>query len=204
MNNTLQKLIKAISLIPRQFYSNSSDDCTSELVHQRFISQLIVRYKKLTGINAQPEIISPACKMIQEFTSTPDKKAIVHKLVTGIPSTNDLKPSLFTENPATPPFSQATFIELSTESKLKRAIFYWSFFKLHLLADLNRNSCCVYCIINIEEISIQKKITAYYERGFYSSFNTENIFFLIKKNYSSKIVVLNYKGEIHNICDAEI
>lgn len=204
MNNTIQILIEAISLIPRQFYSDSSGDCTSGLVHQRFMSQLTVRYKKLTGNNAWPEIISPDCKMIREFTSTPDKKAIVHKLVTGIPSTNDLKPSLFMENPANSPLSQTTIIELSTESKLKRAIFYWSLFKLHLLADLNRNSCCIYCIINIEETSIQKKIAAYYERGFYSSFNAKNIFFLIKKNYSSKIVVLNYKGEIHNICDPEV
>lgn len=195
MNKTIQMLVETISLIPRQFYRNQSEEDASGLVHQQFTSQLAVRYRKLTGNLCRSELYLPSSEVLRKFASTPDKKAMVRRLATGI---SDPKPSLFIENTANLPLSQVTIIELTTDSKLKRGAFYWDLFKLHFLVDQNRNSCGIYCIINQDAPSIQKKIDAYYKREFYTSFRAENIFFLIKKNYNSNMVVLNYKGEAFN------
>lgn len=120
---------------------------------------------------------------------------MVKRLSIGISPVNEHKPTLFMEQTIELPLlSSGTIIELKTDCKLSGGMFYRDFFKLHFLVDQSRTSCGIYLIINQDISSVLKKINAYYERGFYTSRRTENIFFLIKKDYNTNAVVLNYKG----------
>lgn len=195
MNKTIQILVEAIKLIPRQFYANNSGDNTG-LSCERFASQLTVRYRKVSGAHCRTETLLPTSEIIEKFACTPEKKAMLRKLAVGISSVSESSPCLFMEQSVTLPLSQVTIIELMTECKLKRGAFYWDFFKLHFLVEQTRTSSGIYFIINHDVDSIQKKICAYYERGFYVSLREENIFFLIKKDYGSQIVILNSRGDI--------
>lgn len=194
-NKTIQVLIEAINLIPRQFYFNASHDKNTNISYERFVSQLTIRHRKLTGSFCRTEQFLPSSEVIQKFASTPEKIAMIRKLALGLSSVNEHKPSLFFDQAVNLPLTQVTMIELKTDCKLQRAIFYWDFFKLHYFVEQNRNSYGIYFIVNQDVDSVKKKIEAYYKRGFHSSLRVENIFFLIKKGYDSDIVVLDYKGE---------
>ena len=180
-------LVEAINMIPRQFYTSVGDENSSGLIYDRLVSQLTVRYRKITGSYCKTEVYLPSSEIIQKFASTPEKKILVRKLNAGISSNSGLKPTLLMEQNINLSSSQKTMIILNTDCKLRRGIFYWEFFILHFLA---------YIIINQEITSIKKKIDAYYKLGLYNSLSADNIFFLIKKNYASDITILNYKGEI--------
>lgn len=196
MNKTIQILAEAIGMIPRQFYSNCSGDNSTRLSCERFASQLIVRFRKVSGTHCKTETLLPTSEIIEKFACTPEKKAMLRKLAAGISSVSEFTPCLFMEQSVTLPLSKVTIVELMTERKLKRGAFYWDFFKLHFLVEQNRTSSGIYFIINQDVDSIQKKISAYYERGFYASLREDDIFFLIKKDYSSEIIILNSRGDI--------
>lgn len=196
MNKTIQLLTEAINMIPRQFFSNVISDDTTVSAYERFVSQLIVKYRKIAGGYCRTELFFPSSDIIQKFASTAENKAMVKRLSIGISSVNEHKPTLFMEQTIELPLlSSGTIIELKTDRKLSRGMFYWDFFKLHFFVDQNRSSCGIYLIINQDISSVLKKIDAYYERGFFTSRRMDNIFFLIKKDYSTNAVVLNYKGE---------
>ena len=196
MNKTIQMLVEAINMIPRQFYTSVGDENSSGLIYDRLVSQLTVRYRKITGSYCKTEVYLPSSEIIQKFASTPEKKILVRKLNAGISSNSDLKSTLLMEQNINLSSSQKAMIILNTDCKLRRGIFYWEFFILHFLAEQKRNSIGAYIIINQEITSIKKKIDAYYKLGLYNSLSADNIFFLIKKNYASDITILNYKGEI--------
>lgn len=193
MNKSIQMLVEAVNMIPRQFYPKYPNDNISESVYERLVSQLTIRYRKLTGGYCRTELLLPTSENIQKFAYTPENKAMIRKLTTGIASLVP-KPTFLMEQASELPLP-VTIVEVKMDHKLQRGVFYWDFFKLHFLVEQNRGSCGIYFIINQDVISVQKKISAYYERGLYTSLSAENIFFLIKKDYNSDIVVLNYKGE---------
>lgn len=196
MNKNIQLLVEAINMIPRQFFSNVTSDDTTVSAYERFVSQLVVKYRKIAGGYCRTELFFPSSDIIQKFASTAENKAMVKRLSIGISSVNEHKPTLFMEQTIELPLlSSGTIIELKTDRKLSRGMFYWDFFKLHFIVDQNRSSCGIYLIINQDISSVLKKIDAYYERGFFTSRRMDNIFFLIKKDYNTNAVVLNYKGE---------
>lgn len=194
MNKTIQQLVEAICLIPRQFFSKASSGDTSGVFHERFVSQLIIKYRKLSGGFCRTESILPTSETIQKFACTPERNAMIRKLAIGIASANNPHPNLFMEQASNLSLLMA-IVEVKTERKLQRGVFYWDLFKLHFLVEQDRCSCGVYFIINQDVESVQKKISAYYARGFYTSLRAENVFFLVKKDYSSDVVVLDYRGE---------
>lgn len=194
MNKTIQTLIEAINMIPRQFYTNN--EVASELISEKFMSQFIARYRKTTGDYCSTELILPTSEPVQSFAATPDKKNMIRRLMTGLSSLSSVNPTLIMEQPKQfDSLLQKTLIEVSTDFKLSRPLFYWNFFKLHFLLDKMVYSCGFYFIVHQDVCSIQKKINAYYERELYISWKAENIFFLVKKDYKSDVIVLNYKGE---------
>ena len=65
MNKTIQTLIEAINMIPRQFY-NTIDEGASELAHEKFVSQLTVRYRKITGDYCSTELFLPSSEAVQK------------------------------------------------------------------------------------------------------------------------------------------
>lgn len=73
MNKTIQTLIEAINMIPRQFY-NTIDEGASELAHEKFVSQFTVRYRKITGDYCSTELFLPSSEAVQSFAVTPEKK----------------------------------------------------------------------------------------------------------------------------------
>lgn len=195
MSKTIQMLIEAINMIPRQFYTKSitSKDCS---MYEKFISQFAIRYRKIAGGYCRTEVILPSSEIIQKFASL-ENKVMVKKLAIGISPENEFEPTLFMEQTADMPLLSAeTIIELKADCKLRRADFYWDFFKLHFLVDEGRCSYAIYLIINQDVSSIQKKIIAYYERGFLTSSRPEKIYFLIKKDFDATLIVLNYRGEL--------
>lgn len=194
MNKTIQLLVDAICLIPRQFFANDSSDDASRMIHERFVSQLTIKYRRLTGCYCRTESILPTSETIQKFACTAEKKAVIKKLTTEIASVISPHPTLFMEQASNLSLLM-TIVEVKTECKLQRAVFYWDLFKLHFLVEQDRSSCGVYFIINQDVDFVQKKISAYYDRGFYTSLRAENIFFLIKKDYKSDVVALDYRGE---------
>lgn len=194
MNKTTQTLIEAVNMIPRQFYTTG--ESTSECVSEKFMSQFIARYRKITGDYCSTELVLPTSEPVQSFAVTPDKRNMVRRLTTGLSSLNSVNPILIMEQPKqVDSLPQKTLIEFNTDVKLSRPLFYWNFFKLHFLLDKMMYSCGFYFIVHQDVCSIQKKINAYYERELYVSWKAENIFFLVKKDYKSDVVVLNYKGE---------
>lgn len=194
MNKTIQTLIEAINMIPRQFYTNNEG--VADFVSEKFISQFIARYRKATGDYCSTELVLPTSEPVQSFAATPDKKNMVRRLMTGLSSLNSVNPTLIMEQSKQfDSLPQKTLVELSTDFKLSRPLFYWNFFKLHFLLDKMMYSCGFYFIVHQDVPSIQKKINAYYERELYVSWKAEKIFFLVKKDYKSDVVVLNYKGE---------
>lgn len=193
MNKPIQMLIEAINLIPRQFYPKLSTDSTSELAYDRLVSQLTIKYRKVTGGYCRTELLLPSSEKIQKFACTLENKVMIRSLATRITSVA-LKPTFIMEQPSDLPLP-VTIVEIKMDHKLQRGKFYWDFFKLHFLVEQNRGACGIYFIINQDVVSVQKKISAYYERGLYTCLRAENIFFVIKKDYNSDIVVLNHKGE---------
>lgn len=195
MNKTIQTLIEAINMIPRQFY-NTIDEGASELAHEKFVSQLTVRYRKITGDYCSTELFLPSSEAVQSFAVTPEKKKMVRKLMAGLSSLCSVNSTLIMEQTGqVDSLPQKTLIELNMDLKLSRPLFYWNLFKLNFLLDKMMYSCGFYFIIHQDVCSVQKKINAYYERGLYVSWKAENIFFLVKKDYKSDVIVLNYKGE---------
>lgn len=194
MNKTIQTLIEAINMIPRQFYTN--DKGASDLVSEKFMSQFIARYRKATGDYCSTELVLPTSEPVQSFAATPEKKNMVRRLMTGLSSLNSVNPTLIMEQSKQfDSLPQKILIELNTDFKLSRPLFCWNFFKLHFLLDKMMYSCGFYLIVHQDVSSIQKKINAYYERELYVSWKAEKIFFLVKKDYKSDVIVLNYKGE---------
>lgn len=202
-NKTIKMLVEAISMIPRQFYSNITND-DGGVMYEKFVSQLAIRYRKIAGGYCRREVLLPSSEIIQKFASE-ENKIIVKKLAIGISSEKELKPTIFMEQTTDLPLlATEAIIELKTDVKLRRSYFYWDFFKLHFLVSEGRCSCGVYFITNQDVDSIQKKINAYYERGFFTSPRPEKIFFLIKKDYNANLFVLDYKGEnIFNQLDVD-
>lgn len=203
INKTIKMLVEAISMIPRQFYSNITND-DGGVMYEKFVSQLAIRYRKIAGGYCRREVLLPSSEIIQKFASE-ENKIIVKKLAIGISSEKELKPTIFMEQTTDLPLlATETIIELKTDVKLRRGCFYWDFFKLHFLVSEGRCSCGVYFITNQDVASIQKKNNAYYERGFFTSSRPEKIFFLITKDYNANLFVLDYKGEnIFNQLDVD-
>ena len=71
MNKTIQMLVEAINMIPRQFYTSVGDENSSGLIYDRLVSQLTVRYRKITGSYCKTEVYLPSSEIIQKFASTP-------------------------------------------------------------------------------------------------------------------------------------
>lgn len=197
MIKMIQTLIEAINMIPRQFYADANEEEASKLVLEKFVSQFIVRYRKIAGDYCGTELVLPSSEAVQSFAVDPDRKNMLRRLTTGLSSFDEVNPTLIMEpSQQVDSLPQKILVELNTEFKLNRPLFYWNFFKLHFLLDKMVYSHGFYCIIHQDVCSIQKKVNAYYERGLYASWKAENIFFLVKKDYKSDVVVLNYKGAL--------
>lgn len=195
INKAVQELVHAIGMIPRQFFNNTTTDICSDTAYEQFVSQLIVRYRKITGNYCKTELVLPSSESIRKFADYEDNKMMVRKLTASLSSSANNNPSLFIELAGGSSASQVAIMEIRADEKLKRGAFYWDFFKLNYHVDNHRCICGAYFIINQDVDSIQNKIAAYYDKSFYSSLRAENIYFLIKKNYASDVVILDYKGK---------
>ena len=196
-------ILQAIQNIPRQFYAdnNKINQDSPKNANDTLTSLFISRYRRLTGTMPRSPQILPTSSIIQDILKNmPEQKGkslsdMINYISGNMPVSSSPTQTILFEN--TEPGSstkQNMILELRADIKISWSKFDWDFFKLNLFVEQYGYTNGFYLLVNQQAEAVRKKIEDYYSQNLYSSYNAGNIYFILKKDYDSEIVILDANG----------